>query len=163
MTHFPRGSEWRKWDLHIHIPDTKLSNGYEQNNGEIDWNRFCKIIHDSDVYGVGITDYFTIDGFFTFKERYKSLYPECKKVFFPNLELRLNEAVNGQTEVVDFHIIFRPDLTPEQSKEFIMALKTQNTTSAGKNLSCANLVTATDFSQATVSRADIEAALRKCA
>lgn len=23
-----RGSEWRKWDLHVHIPETKLNNQY---------------------------------------------------------------------------------------------------------------------------------------
>jgi hypothetical protein len=33
MTSFPRGSEWRKWDLHIHIPGTKLSNQFEDLEG----------------------------------------------------------------------------------------------------------------------------------
>lgn len=28
LQNFPRGSEWRKWDLHVHTPGTKLSNGY---------------------------------------------------------------------------------------------------------------------------------------
>jgi energy-coupling factor transporter ATP-binding protein EcfA2 len=160
MKRFPRGSEWRKWDLHVHIPGTKLSNGYDLKDGELDWDRFCKIIHDSDVYAVGITDYFTIDGFFTFKKHYEALYPDCEKVFFPNLELRLNEAVNGSTEVVDFHAIFRLDLTHKQANEFLVALKTQNTNAEGKKQSCANLETAADFSNATVSRDDIKSALK---
>lgn len=28
LQNFPRGSEWRKWDLHVHAPGTKLNNGY---------------------------------------------------------------------------------------------------------------------------------------
>lgn len=28
LQNFPRGSEWRKWDLHVHTPGTKLSNEY---------------------------------------------------------------------------------------------------------------------------------------
>jgi hypothetical protein len=34
---FPRGSEWRKWDLHVHIPGTSLNDGYDKNpDGELD-------------------------------------------------------------------------------------------------------------------------------
>ena len=29
MQKFPRGSEWRKWDLHVHTPGTKLNNEYK--------------------------------------------------------------------------------------------------------------------------------------
>ena len=34
MTGFPCGAEWRKWDLHIHAPGTKLNIAY----GAIDWD-----------------------------------------------------------------------------------------------------------------------------
>ena len=36
MKRFPRGSEWRKWDLHIHPPGTKLNDGYEPKDGQPD-------------------------------------------------------------------------------------------------------------------------------
>ena len=29
---YPKGSEWRKWDLHVHTPYTKLNNGYGSND-----------------------------------------------------------------------------------------------------------------------------------
>ena len=93
MKHFSRGSEWRKWDLHIHPPGTKLNDGYEPKGGQPDWDRFCRYIHESDVHAIGIADYFSFDGFFTFKENYDLLYPDSGKIFFPNLELRLNETV----------------------------------------------------------------------
>jgi hypothetical protein len=159
MKCFPRGSEWRKWDLHVHPPGTKLNDNYEPKGGKPDWDRFCKAVHDSDVQAIGITDYFSLDGFFVFKESYDRLYSDCDKVFFPNLELRLNEAVNSATEVVDFHVIFPPDLTREKAEEFLGALKTQSTDGKGKKQSCAHLKTRDDFEKATVSRDDLQNAI----
>ena len=34
MTRFPRGSEWRKWRLHIHSPGTKPTDGYKCSDGQ---------------------------------------------------------------------------------------------------------------------------------
>jgi hypothetical protein len=56
---FPRGAECRKWDLHVHTPGTQLSYGYEKKDGKLDWERFCSVIHDSDVLTMGITDCFS--------------------------------------------------------------------------------------------------------
>lgn len=159
MKRFARGSEWRKWDLHVHPPGTKLSDEYELRNGKLDWDRFCQIIYGSDVQAIGIADYFSLDGFFAFKESYEHLYPDSEKVFFPNLELRLNEAVNKATEVVDFHIIFPPDLSREKATEFLSELKTQNTDAKDKKQSCAQLETREDFEKATVSRDGINTAI----
>jgi hypothetical protein len=33
-------STWSKWDLHIHTPETKLSNNYVVTNGEDAWDKF---------------------------------------------------------------------------------------------------------------------------
>jgi hypothetical protein len=161
MKRFVRGSEWRKWDLHVHPPGTKLSDGYTQKNGDFDWERFCQIIYESDVAAIGITDYFSLDGFFDFIEKYYYFYPDSNKIFFPNLELRLNEVVNGAGEVVDFHIIFPPNLTREKATEFLSELKTQNTDSCGKKQSCAQLKTCNDYEITTVSRDDIKEAIKK--
>ena len=60
MTGFQRGAEWRKWDLHIHAPGTKLNDAY----GAIDWDRFCNALESSDVAAFGIADYFSLDGYF---------------------------------------------------------------------------------------------------
>ena len=42
-----RGSEWRKWDLHVHIPETKLNNQYKSESNV--WREFCERIEKSDV------------------------------------------------------------------------------------------------------------------
>lgn len=159
MRCFSKGSEWRKWDLHVHVPCTKLSNCYDKFKGEIDWNRFCKVIYDSDVSAIGMTDYFSFDGFFEFKKHYYSMYPECDKVFFPNLELRLNESVNKSVETIDYHILFQPDISYEISNKFLSHLKTQISMVGNRRLYCSELKTTSDFETATVTRSDIETAL----
>ena len=53
MANYPRGSEWRRWDLHIHTPETLLNNQYEGN----DWKQFIKKINESSVDVIVITDY----------------------------------------------------------------------------------------------------------
>jgi len=59
---FPRGSEWRKWDLHIHTPDSVLSNQFGS-----DWDRYFRAMVKgaiaNNIAVVGITDYFVIDGY----------------------------------------------------------------------------------------------------
>ena len=99
-----KGSEWRKWDLHVHAPGTRLNDQYKIDGKTINhskgdpkeiWDKFCQIIHDSDVDVIGITDYFTFNTYFAFIKEYKERYPEDQKVFFPNLELRLSYAISG--------------------------------------------------------------------
>jgi len=159
MKRFPRGSEWRKWDLHVHPPGTKLADGYRATSGESEWERFCKIIHESDVCAIGITDYFSLDGFFAFKENYARLYPDSKKVFFPNLELRLCESVNRAGELVDFHVVFPPDLTRDEADAFLRTLRTQRTDRNGRHLLCSELRNPSDFEWPSVSRDDLKKAI----
>lgn len=141
MNKVNRDSEWRKWDLHIHTPKTKLANGYSKVGGEVDWDRFCKVIHDSDVEAFGVTDYFSLNSFFEFKEKYKEKYPEDRtKIFFPNLELRLNQAVHHSGSFINIHAIFRPDLTEVEAQRLHHNIKLVNTDSGGKRAStCADL------------------------
>jgi hypothetical protein len=122
MTEYPRGSEWRKWDLHLHAPGTKLSDGY---GAPADWDRFCAALEESDVAAFGVTDYFTLDSFFELRSEFASRYPESNKVFFPNLEMRLPESVNKDLQTVDVHLLLRPDLTPEKAQRLLQALKTE--------------------------------------
>ena len=66
---YPRGSKWRKWDLHVHTPGTKLNDGYKVNGAKNVWDEFCERIEQSDVDVFGIADYFSADGYKTFIEK----------------------------------------------------------------------------------------------
>ncbi|UFU07951.1 TrlF family AAA-like ATPase [Ruania halotolerans] len=158
---FPRGSEWRKWDLHIHAPGTKLNDCYQQKDGEPDWDQFCRIIHDSDVAVVAIADYFSLDGYFTAVEKFRQAYPDDDRLLLPNLELRLPVAVNRADQEVNLHLIFRPTLTREEATKFIGRLNTEGTTGSTRtNVTCAELSNRRDFESATVSIPSIEEAIK---
>ena len=103
-----KGSEWRKWDLHIHTPFTKLNNNYTVEGEEDVWDIFCKKINDSDVKVFGITDYFSIDNFFIFIEKFRGKYSNSKKIFFPNIEFRL-DSKNSNNEHIQVHVVFSND------------------------------------------------------
>lgn len=158
-----RGSEWRKWDLHVHVPNTKLNNQYSKINGRVDLDRFCTIIHESDVSAIGLTDYFSFDGFFDVRDRYDQLLREGNLVgqrtlLIPNLELRLNDSVNKCGELIDYHLIFPPELERAEAKEFLVNLKTSITDSKSKPLNCSSLL-GDQFKQATVTRQAITDAI----
>ena len=66
-----RGSEWRKWDLHLHTPGTAINDKFKlENNTNEDelWKDYCKRINSSGVSVVGITDYGSVDNYFLLKE-----------------------------------------------------------------------------------------------
>lgn len=158
MTAFQRGSEWRKWDLHLHAPGTKLNDAY---GVPIDWDRFCAALQSSDVAAFGIADYFCLDAYFKVVEEFIERYPDSSKVFFPNLEVRLNETVNRDIQTVDAHLILRPGVTREAASRLLHDLKTEVSASGGgRKLSCAELTTKAQLEGATVTRAAIESAIK---
>lgn len=134
------GSEWRRWDLHVHTPNS-FHNEFK------DWETYKKklkekaIYHDIEV--VGINDYFSIDG-------YEELLTMCEEdtvktnprikldnskwlYLMPVIELRL-DIFNSETEAVNIHIIFSPELLPSTIKSsFIEKLQV---TYQGKKLNC---------------------------
>lgn len=60
---FHMGSEWRRWDLHVHTPESKLGSSFRG----IDWNEYLDALETealaNDIAVIGITDYMTIDGY----------------------------------------------------------------------------------------------------
>lgn len=152
---YDRGSEWRKWDLHIHPPGTKLSNHYSDD----DWGRFCELLEKSDVAAFGITDYFSFDGYLRAVDEFEKHCPGSGKLLLPNLELRLPEALNRAGDIVDIHLILRPDPDGAYLTHLLHELKTQLTDERGRQLNCAQL-SEKQYEQATVTRRDIDAALR---
>ncbi len=102
---FKRGSVWRKWDIHVHTPFTKLNDQYVASSEDEKWDLFCDKIENSDVSVFGITDYFSINNYFSFIEKFNSKFPNSKKIFFPNIEFRI-ESKNKDGDHIQFHVIF---------------------------------------------------------
>lgn len=157
---FPRGSEWRKWDLHVHAPGGRLNDNYGDSDEA--WVEFCQVIADSDVEVIGITDYFSLENFFRAKQRFAELQPESRKVLLPNLEMRLADSVNKDGEQVELHIIMRPDLTEQRASTLLTHLQTQtNEKDSKRALPASELETTKQFEAATVTREVLHDALAK--
>lgn len=56
-----RGSEWRKWDLHIHSPFTWVNNNYPSNDKDLIVDKFINTVTDSGLDVIGLTNYFKFD------------------------------------------------------------------------------------------------------
>lgn len=115
-----RGSEWRKWDLHIHTPGTAKNDNYG-NSDEV-WERYIDALEKSDVTVFGITDYFSISNYIKVKE-YQKQDRLKGKFLLPNVELRIY-PVTDKSKLINIHAIFDPSLDVEDiEREFFRQLQ----------------------------------------
>lgn len=120
MAKFKKGAQWRKWDLHIHTPGTKKNDQFKGIGIENKWIEYIKNINDSsvDISVIGITDYFCMDNYFTFKEKIAD--GSIKKKFdlvIPNVELRMS-PVTGESKPINIHCLFNPKIEKEIEERF---------------------------------------------
>ncbi|MDR3583181.1 MAG: AAA family ATPase [Candidatus Pacebacteria bacterium] len=105
---YNRGSEWRKWDLHVHTPFSHTSE-YAGATPEEKWDNFIEGLESlpEDMKVIGINDYLFLDGY---KEvlKYKN-DGRLKNIdlILPVVEFRLKEFVgNEQLKKINYHVIF---------------------------------------------------------
>ena len=80
------GSEWKKWDLHVH---TASSYDYKYKGSDAD-EKLCQALLDNEICAVAITDHFLIDG-----KRIANLRVLAPTItFFPGVELRTDKGGN---------------------------------------------------------------------
>ena len=56
----PFGSTWKRWEPHAHTPETALNNQFS-----ISWDEYVSTLEGlaPAVAGIGVTDYFTTEGY----------------------------------------------------------------------------------------------------
>jgi predicted ABC-type transport system involved in lysophospholipase L1 biosynthesis ATPase subunit len=123
-----RGSEWRKWDLHVHSPLSGLNNQFPKlENGEPDWEAYIGALEAlTDISVLGITDYFSIEGYrYICDARNKGKLKNISLVL-PNIEFRLNKTIIAGTETkrLNYHVLFSESVPPDVIDEhFLQELK----------------------------------------
>ena len=122
---FPRGSEWRIWDLHIHSPASFHWNGQRFSVDRDDNNRLIDTMitamNDADASVFALMDYWTFDGWFKLTARLnEDSAPELKKQVFPGIELRLVSPTNRR---LNAHVVFSNEVTNQSLKDFKSELK----------------------------------------
>lgn len=121
---YPKGSEWRKWDLHIHSPLSILNNQYPKlSNGDPDWESFLQKLESLDMATIGITDYFTIEGYKALKGFKEQGRLQNIHTILPNVEFRLKNIVssrNREEKRLNLHVIFSEDISVTDIEEHFL-------------------------------------------
>ena len=67
-----RGSEWEKWDLHIHTPYSILNNQFGDPKTKLDLyvRKMLKKALEKNIKVIGLTDYYLITGYKNIKKEY---------------------------------------------------------------------------------------------
>ena len=134
---YRRGSEWRRWDLHVHTPHSVLNNGFGG-----DFKQYAKELFERaiqrEIAVIGVTDYFTIQGFRELREIQQDQQQLAELLgddgamaareilLLANVELRLSDVikVGDQEPRVNLHVIFAEDISPDEIEgKFLHQLK----------------------------------------
>ncbi len=128
MLNYERGSEWRRWDLHIHTPGTLKNDQYEGKTVDEKWDNFYNTIayyigDGTDplktIEVIGITDYLSIDNYN--KVMADGRLPDSIKLVLPNVELRMVPLAKKYP--VNIHCIFDPAYANSLKNRFFGKLK----------------------------------------
>ena len=136
MKNYPKGSEWRRWDLHVHSPASHNFSG--------NWPQFLKQLSNADCEVIGINDYFSVAGYRLLQkilnnlsnaEEAQSLSAEeierlNTKIFFPIVECRMSEIVivkgsKGTKPRINFHLVFDSHTDIQNVENFIKSLNVE--------------------------------------
>jgi energy-coupling factor transporter ATP-binding protein EcfA2 len=120
MANSDRGSQWRKWDLHVHSPKSII----QDYGGDTDavWDEFVQTIAalPLEVKVIGINDYLFCDGY----ERLLSRRAEIPNIelIIPNIEFRLNtfSGTVDNTKRHNFHVLFDPSVDVRDIREQLL-------------------------------------------
>ena len=120
-TKYPRGSEWRKWDLHLHTPGTAKNDQF--GSGDAVWETYIsKLESNTEIAVLGITDYFSIDNYLFLKQKQEE-GRLVNKTLIPNVELRILPVTQKDTPI-NIHVLFDPNLPVDTiEREFFQCLK----------------------------------------
>lgn len=125
---YPRGAEWRQWDLHIHTPASFHWNGPRFSG--TNWAEDAKIIDDmiaainaAEPAVFALMDYWTFDGWFALKRRLNEPgAPKLNKTVFPGIELRLAAPTTCR---LNAHVLFSDEVSDQILHDFRSALQVE--------------------------------------
>ncbi len=133
---YNQGSEWRKWDLHVHTPFS-IYQQFGEDNDET-WKKYIADLENlPDEFAViGINDYLFIDGYEKLKHEQHNNNRLSKIKLLPVVEFRIDKFAGIQfknLKRINLHVIFSDDVTPETIKsQFLNTLEQSYFLDSGK-------------------------------
>ncbi|MCL1056474.1 hypothetical protein L2729_00525 [Shewanella gelidimarina] len=131
MQLFEHGSEWRRWDLHVHTPDSVLETQFKS-----DWDAYITAIedNDSDISVIGITDYYSISGYEKVLAYRQAGRMGNITTVIPNIEFRITPTTD-KNKGINIHILIDPD-DPNHVDNIKIALSRLIINYHGQNYAC---------------------------
>lgn len=127
-----RGSEWHRWDPHIHTPGTILNDQF----GSADpWDAYLTGIETRtpQIEAIGVTDYYLTGTYEELLQRKASGRLDGVRLVFPNIELRLDVA--AKSGFVNIHLLVSPE-DPDHLGELKRILKRLQFTAYNDQFDC---------------------------
>lgn len=124
-----RGSEWRRWDLHVHTPGTALNDQFG------DWEEYLTAIESqNDVRVLGVTDYYSIANYSKLKQYKAQGRIPAIDLLIPNIEFRIAPPSDKAT-AINIHLLICPN-DPNHEAEILNALGRLSWEYGKRNYSC---------------------------
>lgn len=120
---FSKGSEWRRWDLHVHTPGTQKNDNFKGNSLEEKWDKFyadvSEYIGNGDnplkaISVIAITDYLSIDNYK--KVINDNRLPNSINLVLANVEMRIQPIANDSP--INIHFVFNPSVIDSIESRF---------------------------------------------
>lgn len=124
------GSTWKRWDLHVHTPESALANQFS------DWDNYINALEraGADVSVIGITDYCSIEGYKKILDYRSKGRLQSFEFILPNIEFRTHpETPEGRA--INLHILIDPS-DPDHVTQIENALHFLTFEYAGNKYSC---------------------------
>ena len=162
-----RGSEWRRWDLHIHTKGTNKNDCYAC----ADMETYCELLFKKaltkEIAAIGITDYFSIERYLEVKAYQQHIEEKAqftadekarvKEIFLlPNVELRML-PVTDSSKLINIHCIFNPAYDRKLDNDFFASLSFKYNDKDYK-MNCSGLI---ELGKAVNDKLDDKAAYKK--
>jgi len=102
---WPKGSEWRRWDLHIHTPASALGFCFSG----IQWSEYVEELESkseiNNIAVIGVTDYMSIDGYeMLLKEKMENGKLSKVNLLIPNIEFRIMPPTDDG-KAINLHLL----------------------------------------------------------
>ncbi len=121
LMNYNKGSEWKKWDLHVHSPasfywnDGKKFQEMTAAEKENELKRFIEIVNQSDVEVFCLMDYWTFDWYLELRDFLNDNPGLLTKTIFPGMELRIECPVDYRLNI---HCILSDKLSKQELIDF---------------------------------------------
>ena len=127
------GSQWRKWDLHVHTKGTNKNDQFKSKTFDEFCVTFFQKAIENEIHVIAVTDYFSIDNYKKIKNYVEDIdtktdFSEEEKKYIkniyliPNVELRML-PVTDRKKLINIHCLFSPQYVNSLENSFFTSIE----------------------------------------